>query len=93
MPSHAAIIDYEEQLAALLAAYERLERVAARKADWIQLEVSVNRAFLGAVDSAAQLAGGSDARRRQEHMNELISLRKRIEGQVALATAREESQS
>lgn len=93
MPSHAAIIDHEKQLSNLLAAYDRLERVTARKADWIQLEVAVNRAFIDAVDSAAQRAADSDdARRRQEHMNELVSSRKCIDGRVALATAQEGSQ-
>ncbi len=35
------------------------------------------------------MAVHNDPRRRQEHTNELVSFRKRIEGQVALAAARE----
>lgn len=88
-----ALLDRETlALHALLATYGRMERATASKADWIELEVAVNRAFIDAVDAAAQEAADRDgARRVQEHMNALISLRKRIEGQVALAEARERS--
>lgn len=93
MPSHTTSIDYEETLSTLLATYERMERATARKGEWIEFEVAVNQAFIDAeqvfLSAAAQRAATSDdARRAKEHMNELVSLRERIEGQVALASAR-----
>lgn len=96
MPSHAASIDHEEKLSTLRATYERMERATAPETDWIELEVAVNQAFIDAEQvflkaAAQQAADRDDARRTQEHMNELVSLRKRIEGQVALAKARERS--
>lgn len=93
MPSHAVSIDYEGKLSTLLATYERMERATARETAWIELEVAVNQAFIDAEQvflkaAAQQAADRDDARRTQQHMNELVSLRKRIEGQVALAKAR-----
>lgn len=97
MPSLAASIDYEEKLSTLLARYERMERATPRETDWIELEAAVNQAFIDAeqvfLDAVArQAADSDDARRTQEHMNALASLRKRIEGQFALAEAREKGQ-
>lgn len=97
MPTHATSIDYEERLSTLLATYERMERATASKFEWIELEVAVNQAFIDVeqvfLNGAAQQASSSDdARRAQEHMDELVSLRERIEGQVALASARNGSQ-
>jgi hypothetical protein len=74
-----------------------MERAAASKFEWIELEVAVNQAFIEVEQvflnaAAQQSADPGDARRAQEHMDELVSLRKRIEGQVALASARKGSQ-
>lgn len=89
----AASIDREQTLATLLATYERMERAIARETEWIELEVAVNQAFVDVqqvfLDAGMQQAASSDAQRMQEHLNELVSLRKRIEGQVARAKARE----
>jgi hypothetical protein len=93
MPSHAVSVDCEEKLSTLLATYERMERASARKTEWIELEIVVNQAFIDTVDAAAQpTADSDDTRRMQEHMNQLVSLRQRIEGEIALAKAREERQ-
>lgn len=97
MASHATSIDYGKRLSTLLARYERMERAAPSKFEWIELEVSVNQAFieveqvfLSAVEQ--QVANSDDARRAQEHMDALVALRKRIEGQVDLASAKNGSQ-
>jgi hypothetical protein len=96
MPSPATSIDYEVKLATLLATYERMERANARKAEWIELEVAVTQAFIDAEQgflnaTAKQATDRQDTRRAQAHMHELVALRKRIEDQVILASAREGS--
>ncbi|HEY6173909.1 MAG TPA: hypothetical protein VIX73_05665 [Kofleriaceae bacterium] len=98
MLSHDASIDRKEALSTLLARYEHMERATAPETEWIALEVAVNQAFVDAervfLNAAAlQAADADDARYTEEHLNALVSLRKRIEGQVALAKAREQATS
>jgi hypothetical protein len=86
-------VEYGRRFSTLLGSFERMERAEAREVEWLKLEADVFQAFVDEqhVFLYASSQGAYDvdaARLTQKHLKALVSLRKRIEDQIALAQAK-----